>query len=90
MGWPLPPPLRPLLYSSVIPEIRGCNGFPISGECLVCQNKAVMDMHPAKVYGKVARALFVVRNTLSDAWPQHGHMRCVAFDDEQLHGGVAG
>eukprot|EP00405_Crypthecodinium_cohnii_P013939 CAMPEP_0206451058 /NCGR_PEP_ID=MMETSP0324_2-20121206/19106_1 /ASSEMBLY_ACC=CAM_ASM_000836 /TAXON_ID=2866 /ORGANISM="Crypthecodinium cohnii, Strain Seligo" /LENGTH=541 /DNA_ID=CAMNT_0053920849 /DNA_START=58 /DNA_END=1683 /DNA_ORIENTATION=- len=43
-----------LLQKSKIPEIRGFMGFPISGEFLVCQNPAVVDGHPAKVYGKAA------------------------------------
>jgi len=43
-----------LLQKSGIPEIRGFMGFPISGEFLVCQNPAVVDKHPNKVYGKAA------------------------------------
>eukprot|EP00405_Crypthecodinium_cohnii_P015234 CAMPEP_0206450350 /NCGR_PEP_ID=MMETSP0324_2-20121206/18670_1 /ASSEMBLY_ACC=CAM_ASM_000836 /TAXON_ID=2866 /ORGANISM="Crypthecodinium cohnii, Strain Seligo" /LENGTH=541 /DNA_ID=CAMNT_0053919977 /DNA_START=30 /DNA_END=1655 /DNA_ORIENTATION=+ len=43
-----------MLQKSKIPEIRGFMGFPISGEFLVCQNPAVVDKHPAKVYGKAA------------------------------------
>merc|ERR1719254_165348 len=43
-----------LLQKSKIPEIRGFMGFPISGEFLVCQNPAVVDKHPCKVYGKAA------------------------------------
>merc|ERR1719401_3075213 len=48
-GWALP-----LLQKSGIPEIKGFMGFPISGEFLVCQNPAVVDKHPAKVYGRAA------------------------------------
>lgn len=29
-------------------------GFPIPGEFQVCQNKAVVDEHPAKVHSKAA------------------------------------
>lgn len=43
-----------LLQKSGIPEIRGFMGFPISGEFLVCQNPAVVEKHPNKVYGKAA------------------------------------
>merc|ERR1719282_1249820 len=43
-----------LLQKSGIPEIKGFMGFPISGEFLVCQNPAVVEKHPNKVYGKAA------------------------------------
>merc|ERR1719210_2047911 len=43
-----------MLQKAGIPEAKGFMGFPISGEFLVCQNPAVVEKHPAKVYGKAA------------------------------------
>ncbi|MCU7556168.1 malate dehydrogenase (quinone) [Macrococcus capreoli] len=42
----------PLLQKTGIPESRGVGGFPVSGLFLVCKNKAVVEQHLAKVYGK--------------------------------------
>ena len=44
----------PLLQRSGIPEGRGYGGFPVSGQWLRCTNRAVIDEHSAKVYGKPA------------------------------------
>lgn len=44
----------PLLEKSDIPESRGYGGFPVSGQWLKCTNKAVIERHEAKVYGKAA------------------------------------
>lgn len=43
-----------LLQKSGIPEGRGFGGFPVSGQWLRCTNRAVIDRHAAKVYGKPA------------------------------------
>ena len=43
-----------LLQKSGIPEARGYGGFPVSGQWLRCCNRAVIDRHEAKVYGKPA------------------------------------
>ncbi|MGZ3931713.1 MAG: malate:quinone oxidoreductase [Bacteroidia bacterium] len=42
----------PLLEEAEIPEAAGYGGFPVSGQWLICQNKAVIEKHAAKVYGK--------------------------------------
>jgi malate dehydrogenase (quinone) len=42
----------PLLEKSGIPESRGFGGFPVSGQWLICKNRAVIAQHHAKVYGK--------------------------------------
>lgn len=44
----------PLLQKSGIPEGRGYGGFPVSGQWLRCTNRAVIEEHAAKVYGKPA------------------------------------
>ncbi len=44
----------PLLQASGIPEGRGYGGFPVSGQWLRCTNRAVIEQHSAKVYGKPA------------------------------------
>ncbi len=44
----------PLLQKSGIPEGRGFGGFPVSGQWLRCTNRAVIERHGAKVYGKPA------------------------------------
>jgi malate dehydrogenase (quinone) len=44
----------PLLQMSGIPEGRGYGGFPVSGQWLRCTNRAVIEKHAAKVYGKPA------------------------------------
>ncbi len=44
----------PLLQASGIPEGRGYGGFPVSGQWLRCTNRAVIERHAAKVYGKPA------------------------------------
>lgn len=44
----------PLLQASGIPEGRGYGGFPVSGQWLRCTNRAVIEQHAAKVYGKPA------------------------------------
>ncbi len=44
----------PLLQRSGIPEGRGYGGFPVSGQWLRCTNRAVIEEHAAKVYGKPA------------------------------------
>ena len=44
----------PLLQKSGIPEGRGFGGFPVSGQWLRCTNRAVIEQHAAKVYGKPA------------------------------------
>ncbi len=44
----------PLLQASGIPEGRGYGGFPVSGQWLRCTNRAVIQQHSAKVYGKPA------------------------------------
>ena len=41
----------PLLEKSHVKEGRGFGGFPVSGQWLVCKNKAVIEKHHAKVYG---------------------------------------
>jgi malate dehydrogenase (quinone) len=42
----------PLLEKSGIREGRGFGGFPVSGQWLICKNRAVIAQHHAKVYGK--------------------------------------
>jgi malate dehydrogenase (quinone) len=42
----------PLLEKSNIPEAKGYGGFPVSGQWLKCTNRAVIEQHQAKVYGK--------------------------------------
>ncbi|MGI4756920.1 MAG: malate dehydrogenase (quinone) [Janthinobacterium lividum] len=44
----------PLLQASGIPEGLGYGGFPVSGQWLRCTNRAVIEQHSAKVYGKPA------------------------------------
>ncbi len=44
----------PLLEKSDIEEAEGYGGFPISGQWLKCNNKAVIERHAAKVYGKAS------------------------------------
>ncbi len=44
----------PLLEKSNIEEAEGYGGFPISGQWLKCNNKAVIERHAAKVYGKAS------------------------------------
>lgn len=44
----------PLLEKSGIEEAEGFGGFPISGQWLRCTNKAVIEQHNAKVYGKAS------------------------------------
>ncbi len=44
----------PLLQASGVPEGRGYGGFPVSGQWLRCTNRAVIEQHAAKVYGKPA------------------------------------
>lgn len=41
-----------LLEKSGIPEAEGYGAFPVSGQWLRCTNRAVIDRHHAKVYGK--------------------------------------
>ena len=41
-----------LLDASDIVEGQGYGGFPVSGMWLVCRNRAVIEKHHAKVYGK--------------------------------------
>lgn len=43
-----------LLEKSDIPESRGYGGFPVSGQWLKCTNRAIIEQHHAKVYGKAA------------------------------------
>ncbi|RYC70774.1 MULTISPECIES: malate:quinone oxidoreductase [Spirosoma] len=43
-----------LLEKSDIPESRGYGGFPVSGQWLKCTNRAVIEQHHAKVYGKAS------------------------------------
>ena len=43
-----------LLEKSDIPESRGYGGFPVSGQWLRCTNRAVIERHHAKVYGKAS------------------------------------
>jgi len=43
-----------LLDKSEIPEGKGFEGFPVSGQFLVCNNEDVINRHEAKVYGKAA------------------------------------
>ena len=44
----------PLLEKSGIPEAAGFGGFPVSGQWLKCINRAVIERHDAKVYGKAS------------------------------------
>lgn len=44
----------PLLEKSGISEGKGFGGFPVSGEWLRCKDRAVIERHHAKVYGKAA------------------------------------
>lgn len=43
-----------LLEKSGIPEAKGYGGFPVSGQWLRCTNKAIIEQHHAKVYGKAS------------------------------------
>ena len=43
-----------LLEKSDIPESRGYGGFPVSGQWLKCTNRAIIEQHHAKVYGKAS------------------------------------
>ena len=43
-----------LLEKSAIPESRGYGGFPVSGQWLRCTNRAIIERHHAKVYGKAS------------------------------------
>ncbi len=43
-----------LLEKSDIPESRGYGGFPVSGQWLKCTNRAIIERHHAKVYGKAS------------------------------------
>ena len=40
-----------LLQKTGIPEIQGFGAFPISGQFLCCQNPAIVQKHPNKIYG---------------------------------------
>lgn len=42
----------PLLQKTDIDEADGFGGFPVSGQWLICKNKALIEKHHAKVYGK--------------------------------------
>mmetsp|Transcript_82104 Transcript_82104/g.145559 ORF Transcript_82104/g.145559 Transcript_82104/m.145559 type:complete len:566 (+) Transcript_82104:69-1766(+) len=44
-GWSLP-----MLQMSGIPQIKGYNALSVDGEWAVCQNPAVVNRHPVKVY----------------------------------------
>lgn len=44
----------PLLLKSGIPEGEGFGGFPVSGQWLKCTNRAIIEQHDAKVYGKAS------------------------------------
>jgi malate dehydrogenase (quinone) len=44
----------PLLEKSNIEEGEGYGGFPVSGQWLVCKNKAIIEKHNSKVYGKAS------------------------------------
>ncbi len=44
----------PLLEEANIKEAEGYGGFPVSGQWLKCTNRAVIEQHYAKVYGKAA------------------------------------
>lgn len=41
-----------LLQRANIPEAKGYGGFPVSGQFLRCTDRALIDRHHAKVYGK--------------------------------------
>ena len=43
-----------LLQQSGIAEGKGYGGFPVSGQWLRCTNRALIERHSAKVYGKAA------------------------------------
>ena len=43
-----------LLERTGIPEHKGYGAFPVSGQWLRCTNRAVIERHDAKVYGKAA------------------------------------
>ena len=43
-----------LLQASGAAEGRGYGGFPVSGQWLRCTNRALIEQHSAKVYGKAA------------------------------------
>ncbi len=43
-----------LLQKSMIPEIRGYAGFPVSGIWLRCDDPQISSQHQAKVYGKAS------------------------------------
>ncbi len=42
----------PLLQKTGIPEKDGFGGFPVSGQWLICKNRALVNQHWAKVYSK--------------------------------------
>lgn len=44
----------PLLEKANIPEGDGFGGFPVSGQWLKCTNKAIIEKHKVKVYGKAS------------------------------------
>lgn len=44
----------PLLEKSDIKEAKGYGGFPVSGQWLRCKNRAIVEKHEAKVYGKAS------------------------------------
>lgn len=44
----------PLLEKSDIKEAKGYGGFPVSGQWLRCKNRAIIEKHEAKVYGKAS------------------------------------
>lgn len=44
----------PLLEKTDMPESKGYGGFPVSGQWLKCNNKALIEQHHAKVYGKAS------------------------------------
>ncbi len=44
----------PLLQASGVAEGKGYGGFPVSGQWLRCTNRALIEQHSAKVYGKAA------------------------------------
>lgn len=44
----------PILQKSGVKQVQGYGGFPVSGQWLICNNKAVIEQHHAKVYGQAA------------------------------------
>lgn len=44
----------PVLQLSGVPEARRYGGFPVGGQWLVCRDRAWIDRHRAKVYGRAA------------------------------------